>query len=173
MRIDSLVFPAKSNNFVMTKTSIRSATITDIPFIVPLMSDLGYPCDDKTLKKRFVQFIKLNGYGVAVACYDSDIVGFIAWSQSNLFALDAKRLHIEALIVNTEFRKQNTGSKLIKFVEEKAKLLNLPVIIDLTSSIKREKHGVHNFYTKLGFRNEGNTAKVYLRKCLNKYIDCT
>ena len=41
---------------------------------------------------------------------------------------------------------------------------NKQVIIDLTSGLRREKDGTHEFYKNLGYQNEGFMAKLYLRK---------
>lgn len=38
------------------------------------------------------------------------------------------------------------------------------VIIGLTSGMRRANEGTHEFYKKLGYKNEGAMAKLYLRK---------
>ena len=53
--------------------------------------------------------------------------------------------------------------KRMEFVEEIARSF-CPVIIDLTSGLRRAKDGTHGFYKKLGYNNEGSMAKLYLRK---------
>ncbi len=49
------------------------------------------------------------------------------------------------------------------FVEKIAKKYS-PVIIDLTSGLRRAKDGSHEFYKSIGYQNEGHMAKLYLRK---------
>ena len=66
---------------------IRKANIEDIPQLIPLMAQLGYPPELEFMQNRFADFISNNGYGVAVAEQDNKIVGWIAWSKSILFIL--------------------------------------------------------------------------------------
>ncbi len=51
----------------------------------------------------------------------------------------------------------------MQFVEDYARILG-PAIIDLTSGLRRLASGSHHFYDKLGYKNEGLMAKLYLRK---------
>ncbi len=80
-----------------------------------------------------------------------------------LFVSDKVRFHIEALIVEPNYRGQQIGKKLMNYLEELAGKYN-PVIIDLTSGYRRAKDGTHAFYEKLGYHNSGEMAKLYLRK---------
>ncbi len=142
---------------------IRNAVIEDIPGLLQLIDQLGYPSTTEDLTRRFKQFIALDGYGVAVACNSSKIIGWIAWSKSTLFVADKTRIHIEGLVVDTKYRGQGVGKKLMGFVEKIAKKYS-PVMIDLTSGLRRAKDGSHEFYKNLGYQNEGHMAKLYLRK---------
>lgn len=143
--------------------TIRNAKITDIEGILPLLEQLGYPTTKEALAKRFSKFIAIDGYGVAVACLENKIVGFIAFSQSQLFVSDKIRIHIEGITVDKTKRGQNIGKELMKFVEKHAKNYS-PAIIDLTSGIRRASEGTHEFYKKLDYKNEGLMAQSYLRK---------
>lgn len=142
---------------------IRIATIKDIPSLLPLIERLEYPTTEQMLTKRFKNFIEIDGYGVAVACKKDQVIGLIAWSKSMLFVSDAVRFHIEALIVDENYRGQGVGKKLICFLEGIASD-SRPAIIDLTSGARRAKDGSHEFYQKLGYKNEGHMAKLYFRK---------
>ena len=142
---------------------IRHAEFEDIPSLLPLLSELGYPCELEDFKARFLRFLSNPGYGVAVCQIDSEIVGFAAWSKSNLFVLDKVRFHIEALVVAEKYRGKGIGKELMIFVETIAKQ-HLPAIVDLTSGLRRAGDGSHEFYKRLGYQNEGQMAKLYLRK---------
>lgn len=142
---------------------IRYAQLNDTPGILPLLSDLGYDCELKDLKVRFLRFLDNKGYGVAVYEIDTIIIGVIAWSKSDLFVSDKARFHIEALVVLKNHRGLGIGKKLILFLEELAQE-HSPAIVDLTSGIRRAKDGSHEFYKSLGYQNEGPMAKLYLRK---------
>lgn len=142
---------------------IRNAEIRDMDALLPLLEQLGYSTTKELLEKRFTKFLFVEGYGVAVACMDDKIVGFVAWSKSNLFVSDASRIHIEGIAVDKNYRGQNIGKQLMQFVENYAGQFS-PAIIDLTSGLRRAGEGTHEFYQKLGYKNEGLMSKLYLRK---------
>lgn len=127
-----------------TLITIRSAIACDLPTMLPLMARLGYEADLETLIKRFEQFTKPEGYGVAVAVSSGGVV-------------------------SADHRGMGIGKKLMNFVEEFARQFG-DVIIDLTSGRRREKDGSHEFYDALGYKNNGHMAKVYLRKELHKEL---
>lgn len=142
---------------------IRNAEPSDIEDLLPLLEQLGYPTTKELLEKRFTKFLSNEGHGVAVACLNNKIVGFVAWSQSNLFVADKIRIHIEGIAVDKATRGQNIGKQLMQFIENCAQKSS-PAIIDLTSGMRRANEGTHEFYKKLGYKNEGLMAKLYLRK---------
>jgi hypothetical protein len=43
-----------------------------------------------------------------------------------------------------------------------------PVIIELTSGLRRASDGSHAFYKRLGYQNEGPAAKLYLTSVRRK-----
>ncbi len=141
---------------------IRFAERNDMPGILPLLIELGYPCILEDLQARFRKFVNNAGYGVAVCTANSAIVGLIAWSKSELFISEQVRIHIEALIVKENHRSMGIGKKLMAFVDNIAKQYS-PVIVDLTSSLWREEATyAHSFYKNLGFDNK--KPSVYFRK---------
>lgn len=144
---------------------VRIALAADIFEILPLLAQLGYPTNERDLKRRFDEFLHLDGYGVLVASQANKIVGVIAWSKSKLFVVDKARFHIEGLIVDEEYRGKGIGQKLVIAMEEFLRNAG-PSIIDLTSGLRRAKDGTHEFYKRLGYNNEGLMAKIYLRKDL-------
>ena len=144
--------------------SICMATIKDLPQLLPLLEQLGYPTNSEELERHLQKFTSLEGYGVAVAkLSEGNIIGLVAWSKSQLFVVNKTRFHIEALVVGENYRSKGIGEKLMLFVENIAKTSS-PVIIDLTSGTRRADAGSHRFYQKLGYKNEGLMAKLYLRK---------
>lgn len=147
----------------MVHMKLRKATIRDVSFMLELMDQLGYPTSTEALKKRFKKFISNKGSGVAVAMLERKIVGLIAWTRSYLFVADKVRFHIEGLVIDKNHRHLGIGKALISFVENIANK-NRPSIIDLTSGLRRAPTGTHEFYKKLGYKNEGHMAKLYLRK---------
>lgn len=143
--------------------TIRHATIHDLPELISLLTELGYPCTIDDLTLRFERYMQNPGYGVAVCDVDNQIVGLVVWSKTDLFLLNGTRIRIEGLVVASSYRGKGIGKKLITFMEDIVKD-NKQVIIDLTSGLRREKDGTHEFYKNLGYQNEGFMAKLYLRK---------
>jgi len=141
---------------------IRDAIEDDINEILDLMDQLGYSTSKEEFIEIFKKFTATPDYGVVVADYNNQVAGWLAWSKSQLFVVDKTRYHIEGIIVNPKYRGLGIGEKLMRFVEDIAS--NSPSIVDLTSGLRREKDGSHEFYKKLGYRNEGIMAKLYLRK---------
>ncbi len=147
----------------MSSVNISLATPDNITNILPLIAQLGYPSSSEELIARFKNFINREGYGVALASLDNKIVGFIAWSKSLLFASDKTKIHIEALVIDENYRGKQIGKKLMEYLEEIAKKYSL-VIVDLTSGYRCAKDSTHIFYEVLGYHNSGEMAKLYLRK---------
>jgi GNAT superfamily N-acetyltransferase len=142
---------------------IRQATKNDISQLMPLLAELGYPTSLEELTARFHSFLQNTGYGVTVCEINEQIIGFIAWSQSDLFVADVTKFRIQALLVTNQYRGKGIGKKLMEAVEEIA-IHHRPSIVELTSGLRRAKDGSHEFYKRLGYKNEGPMAKLYLRK---------
>lgn len=147
----------------MASIIIRSANQDDIPAILPLIDQLGYPNRMEDLSKRLKKFTEMPGYGVAVATIDDIVAGWVAWSSSSFFVFDQIKFRIEGLIVSSSYREKGIGKELMRFVEATAQE-HSPCIIELTSGMRRANEGTHEFYKKLGYSNEGHMAKLYLRK---------
>jgi GNAT superfamily N-acetyltransferase len=147
----------------MKNITFRAATREDAPSLLHLFAQLGYPCDQSALEKRFETFVAHKSYGVVVACRVDQIIGWVAWSVTPFFVSDKTRIHVEGLVVDERYRGQGIGKKLMVFVEDVATTYS-PAVIDLTSGRRRATDGSHSFYKSLGYRNEGPMEKVYLRK---------
>jgi ribosomal protein S18 acetylase RimI-like enzyme len=146
----------------MSEVLVRMCTKDDVSDLVPLISQLGYPTSFQELISRVLTY-QSNQYGIAVACLHDKIVGWIAWSVSLIFVTNAKRFHIEGLIVDEHYRGLGIGKQLMLFVEKIA-VNSAPSVIDLVSGVRRAKDGTHAFYENLGYHNQGPLAKLYFRK---------
>jgi GNAT superfamily N-acetyltransferase len=148
---------------ISNQVELRHCRIEDIAALLPLMEQFGRPATKDVLSGRFQSFIQNIGYGVVVACIDNQPIGLVAWSKSQFFIYDKIRFYIEILVVDERYRRAGIGTKLIEFVEDCVCTVG-PSVIDLTSHVRREKNGVHTFYKKLGYKNEGEREKRYFRK---------
>lgn len=141
---------------------IRNAENNDIPQLLPLMDQLGYPQALEQFTNRFQEFLRQDGYGIIVA-ESEKILGALAWSKSLLLISHKTRFHIEAIVVDQSYRNLGVGRLLLNYLEQWVQPWS-PCIIDLTSGLRRSPQGVHKFYASLGYHNEGPMAKLYLRK---------
>ena len=142
---------------------IRMATSSDIPALLPLLSQLGYPTTQEKFEKHFGDFTNIDGYGIGVACHDNHVIGFIAWSKVSFIVFDRPRIHIEGLVVDQNYRGKAIGKQLMCFAEEAAENLGAKYVA-LTSSKRRAIDGTNEFYKNLGYHNEGDVAILYLWK---------
>ncbi len=143
--------------------SLRYAIADDIPHMIPLFDQLGYPVEAKDLEHRFNIFTQKEDCGLCVAVTESTVVGWIAWSKTPCFVSGKVKFRIEGLVVGHAYRRRGVGQKLMQFVENIASQ-SAPSVIDLTSGLRRAQEGTHLFYKNLGYQNEGFMAKLYLRK---------
>jgi ribosomal protein S18 acetylase RimI-like enzyme len=148
---------------INNRLQLRHCTIEDIALLLPLMEQFGRPVTQDVLSTRFQSFTQNSGYGVVIACINSQPIGLIAWSKSQFFICDKMRFYIEMLVVDARYRRCGVGTKLIECVEDFARTVG-PSVIDLTSHVRREKDGAHAFYKKLRYQNEGEREKRYFRK---------
>lgn len=145
---------------------IRLFQPADLAQILPLMAQLGYPTILAEIQVRFSNYIALDGYGVYVAVKNELIIGFVAFSKSLLIVSDQVRIRIGAIIVDENYRGLGVGKQLMNKVEEQAKQYKPSAFIELTTGTRRKKDGSYEFYKSLGYANEGDMAKLYLRKDL-------
>ncbi len=143
---------------------IRQAHAQDAPHLQPLLKALEYPASVEQIEERLKTYETL-GYGVLVAELNNKLAGLIALSFSELFISQKKRAHIEALIVDPQSKGQGIGRALLTSAEALATERGCD-LIDLTSGIRRKPSGAHDFYTKMGYGNDGHWAKEYFRKKL-------
>jgi GNAT superfamily N-acetyltransferase len=145
---------------------IRKANLDDAAQLMPLMAELGYPQSLEEMKQRIEIYSDGNIYNLLVAETDNKIVGLVAFVMYEIIVAPYKRCRVEGLVVDKNYRGQGIGHKLMAYVEGIAKESNCS-IVDLTSGLRRMESGAHDFYKTIGYDNDGDRAKVYLRKELN------
>lgn len=145
---------------------IEEAKFEDKEIIQNLLNQLGYELTLEQLEDRLKIYNNNKNYKCFLAKLEDKIVGLIAISIRELFVLETKKTNIEALVVDKDFRGKKIGEELIKFVEDYSKNEGC-YVIELTSGKRREKDGALRFYTRLGYKNEGEKATNYLRKFFN------
>lgn len=142
----------------------REVQISDAHSLAPLMGQLGYPIDEKTLRENTQKYLFLPTQKTWVAESAGQIVGCIAVAITNYFHRNGSFLRVIAMIVDHEHRRAGIGKILMDIAEKFAREQGCSHI-ELTSGMHREKLGSHKFYQSLGY-SELNEIKKYFAKKL-------
>jgi GNAT superfamily N-acetyltransferase len=139
---------------------IRSACIDDIDYIQVLLEQLGYPLQQSETAERVQRYSSSESYCLFVVEVEGSLKGFVAGTITESFIVPGKKLHIEALVVDSTCRGQGIGTHLMQFIETWAYEKGCTTI-DLVSGMHRASDGTHDFYKKLHFITG---EKTYFRK---------
>lgn len=142
---------------------IRTPNTNEIENICDLLAQLGYKQSLESFKDTLNLYLQSPNYGILIAVGNEIIKGLIAYSSSTMFVRGKTRFWIEALVVDSAYRKQGIGKALLKQMENIASGA-APSIIDLVSGISRADTGTYDFYRKMGYELSGNSRKTYFRK---------
>lgn len=149
----------------MNPILIRPIQQKDFSQIPTFLETLGYPQSFHQMEETLETYSQSSDYTVLVAVQSDRILGFIALSSTRLFVSNKRKARIESLIVEESSRRKGIGKLLMTAAEEWCRSKNCD-FLELTSGMRRAKDGSHDFYKSLGYKNEGTTSKLYLRKYL-------
>jgi GNAT superfamily N-acetyltransferase len=140
---------------------IREATINDIPELVVLMEQLGYPTSVDKMKIRFNTISSNSSYHTLVVDYDGKVVGMAGLCTNLFFEYDGFYVRIVAFVVDSNYRRKGIGEKLIKQAERWAREQGA-IEIGLNSGNREERKGAHRFYLDMGYKDKsiGFTKKL-------------
>src|SRR5690625_7507004 len=85
------------------------------------MGELGYPTTTDEMEHRFSKINANSSYNTQVAEKDGVIVGMIGMMLGFHYEKNENYVRIVALVVDSNYRKQGIGEKLMKQAEEWAK----------------------------------------------------
>jgi ribosomal protein S18 acetylase RimI-like enzyme len=128
-------------------TAIRHAEPSDIPTLVELMRELGYPADADTLGRKLAWFDASNMDALIVAEQDGTVVACIGLHAMELLP-SGKLGRISVVVVAPEYRRQGIGKRLLDaaltyFDSQECTL------VEVTSGEKRQ--AAHALYRAFGF----------------------
>ncbi|MFD2681920.1 GNAT family N-acetyltransferase [Bacillus seohaeanensis] len=129
---------------------IREATMNDIVELTRLMEHLGYPTTIENMKKRFINIESNPDYKTFLAAYDGKIVGMIGLVKGFYYEMDGFYVRIVALVVDSNYRNQGIGKKLLEEAEMWARKIGANGI-GLNSGNRSERINAHNFYKNRGY----------------------
>lgn len=130
---------------------IRKASLSDVDFLLPLYSDLGYPTEKATLEKRLTSLFSNPDYGCLVAEYEGVVLGFIGYTKLYFFEADGFYYRILALSVLQKTRRQGVATQLMNAVKELATKEGAKALA-LNSGLTEERRVAYQFYEKAGFK---------------------
>lgn len=133
--------------------NIREATINDVPELVSLMDQLGYPTSNDTFSIRFNAITANPNYHTLVAELDRKVVGMAGLCSNLFYEYDGSYVRIVAFVVDTNHRRKGIGKKLIQEAERWAKKQGA-IAIGLNSGIREERKQAHQFYLNMGFKDK-------------------
>jgi GNAT superfamily N-acetyltransferase len=130
---------------------IRAASQEDIPSMVPLIYDLGYPAPDEEIKARLGNIINLTDFKTLLAVTeDDDLAGMIGMCESYAYEHDNKYIRVLALVVCKNYRERGIGKLLMMEAEKWASEINAYQIV-LTSGLRDERKQAYAFYQRMGY----------------------
>lgn len=139
----------------MNASSIRPLRAEDIPLLVDLCAQLGYPASAAELQERFAHLRQSPGQGLFVAEKDGALIGWLHIQERP--ALHTPRAaEVTAVVVDTAHRGTGCGRALMARAEAWAREQHCQVLA-LRSGIDRED--AHRLYTSLGFQRTSTSYK--------------
>lgn len=140
----------------MNACSIRPLRAEDVPLLVDLCAQLGYPASAAELEERFTHLRESPGQGLFVAVKeDGAVIGWLHIQERP--ALHTPRsAEVTALVVDAAHRGTGCGRALMARAEQWAREQHCRVFT-LRSRVDREN--AHRFYESLGFQRASSSYK--------------
>ncbi|WP_100487308.1 GNAT family N-acetyltransferase [Sporolactobacillus pectinivorans] len=127
---------------------IREAVEKDCKDIASLINQLGYPT---TVKQMHERFCKLNSaYQTFVADYEGHVIGLIGLCKGLFYEIDGSYIKIVALVIDSKYRHEGIGKKLLIAAEEWALAQGIKSV-GVNSGNRPERCAAHQFYRNMGF----------------------
>lgn len=137
---------------------IRKAVQEDVEQLAFLMGELGYPTTPNEMEERFSKINNNSLYNTLVAEQNGDIIGMVGMILGFHYEKNENYVRIVALVVDSQYRKQGFGRRLIERAEEWAIELGAKSIV-LNSGNRSERDDAHRLYIGQGF--EGKATGFY------------
>jgi len=131
---------------------IRPAEAVDVPSLVDLLSELGYPLSSADLAGRLSHAASNPNAAVFVAESDGAVCGLIGVQVGEFVHTLRPYGHITGFVVSSERRSQGIGSKLLDHAEA---WLREREVRDVFVLAAFHREGAHRFYTSRGYTATG------------------
>jgi len=131
--------------------TIRPFASSDLPKIVPLMAELGYPANEASLAVRIAAVCANPGDGVLLAEEAGGIVGLAAVHSFEMLHRPGRLGRITAFIVSSSARRRGVGRQLLCAAEAHLRSAGCAKL-EVTSGDAR--HDAHAFYAAQGYEEQ-------------------
>lgn len=126
---------------------IRDLRSTDLPELLPLLDELGYPVEGDILASRLTDYFA-RGESALVAEKEGRIVGLLTLHITPVIHRAGAVGRVTNLVVTTPMHGQGVGRALMDEAERRLWEKGC-VLIEVTSNMKRVD--AHAFYKRLGY----------------------
>jgi ribosomal protein S18 acetylase RimI-like enzyme len=131
--------------------TIRRLATSDVPKLVPLMAELGYPTTSDALAERVAAVAANPDDGVLIAEEEGNILGLVAVHSYEMLHRPGRLGRITALVVSASSRGRGVGSQLLSAAESHLRALGC-IKLEVTSGEQRSE--AHEFYAARGYREQ-------------------
>ncbi|MFE7083275.1 GNAT family N-acetyltransferase [Priestia megaterium] len=132
---------------------VREFQTEDIPQLVHLMDQLGYPTSLEKLESRFSNIQSQPNYHTLVAELNNKVVGMVGLCHNLFYEYDSSYVRIVAFIVDADHRRKGIGEKLMNEAEKWAMEQEAAYIM-LNSGNRKERKAAHKFYLNMGYKDK-------------------
>lgn len=129
--------------------STRRAIDSDAAPIAALIQELGYECNEPSVRQRIEDLAASASDAVFVACRDGEVLGVASVHLLPMFHAGGHVARLTALVVTRRFRRSGIGTALLQAVERFAMAQECERM-ELTSGDDRVE--AHTFYEDLGYQ---------------------
>ncbi|MBZ9534283.1 GNAT family N-acetyltransferase [Cytobacillus oceanisediminis] len=144
---------------------VREFQTGDIPQLVHLMDQLGYPTSLEKLEGRFSKIQSQPNYYTLVAELNNKVVGMVGLCHNLFYEYDSSYVRIVAFIV--DHRRKGIGQKLMNEAEKWA-IGQEATYIMLNSGNREERKIAHKFYLNMGYKDKSTGFSKPLGKRIIK-----
>jgi GNAT superfamily N-acetyltransferase len=150
--------------------TFRELQASDVPFLIPLMDQLGYPISLEVMIENVQHYLVLPNQKAWVAEKSAHVVGCVAVAITKSFHTQGSFLRVITMVIDQNHRRMGLGKHLLGIVEQFAKDHGC-THIELTSGVHRAKLGSHDFYLQLGYSELNDTKKYFVKQLLQSKIE--
>lgn len=139
---------------------ISTLTKGNLPGLIPLATQLGYPVTVEELERRFSNLVMRDDHALFIASKGSDVLGWIHLHTDAPSLLGEARVELAALVVLESARGKGIGAALVKRGEEWTRTRGIHLIRVRTNTVRKE---AHRFYERAGYKL-AKTWHLYLKE---------